>query len=124
MARKSSLFIRESVIGLGFLSGLFTAIGIDPQDEVIRIIGNLVASVWPDPQVRYLFFLLPAALLFISVVMAYLKGGLLGLVSVVIAYFSGISILTSISLAVALLAGAVVLAYLATDRRFARKVRF
>ncbi|OPY35567.1 MAG: hypothetical protein A4E35_02393 [Methanoregula sp. PtaU1.Bin051] len=78
MAKKSSLFIRESVIGLGFLSGCFTAIGIDPQDDAIRIIGESVQSVYPDPQVSYLFIMLPTILLLISLITAYLKGGMGG----------------------------------------------
>lgn len=123
MAKKSSLFIRQSVIGLGFLSGLFTAIGIDPEEAVIGIIGSSVQAAWPDPQVSVLFLLLPTILLIISVVTAYLKGGILGLVSVLIAYFSGLSIPGSPVPALLLLAVAVALGYLATDRRVRKKVR-
>lgn len=123
MAKKSSLFIRQSVIGLGFLSGLFTAIGIDPEEAVIGVIGSSVQAAWPDPQVSVLFLLLPTILLIISVVTAYLKGGFLGLVSVLIAYFSGLSILGSLVPALLLLSVAVALGYLATDRRVRKKVR-
>ncbi len=117
MAKKSSLFIRQSVIGLGFLSGLFLAIGADPQDEIIRVIGSSVHTVYPDPQVSYLFYILPAVLLLVSVTAAYLKGGVLGLFSVFIAYFSGLSVLVSLPLALALVAIAVLFGYLATSRR-------
>ena len=37
MGKKSGLFIRESVIGLGFLTGLWTAIGISPQTVLLSI---------------------------------------------------------------------------------------
>ena len=123
MAKKSSLFIRQFVIGLGFLSGLFTAIGFDPQDEIIKVIGGSVYTIYPDPQVNYLFLLLPTILLLISVISAYLKGGILGLVSVVVAYLSGISVLKSVSLAFMLLVVAAALGYLATNRRIAGKIR-
>jgi hypothetical protein len=123
MAKKSSLFIRQFVIGLGFLSGLFTAIGFDPQDEIIKAVGGSVSAIYPDPQVSSLFFILPTVLLLISVITAYLKGGILGLVSVVVAYFSGLSVLTSVTLALVLLVVAAGLGYLATNRRLARRIR-
>lgn len=122
MAKKSSLFIRQFVIGLGFLSGLFTAIGFDPQDEIIKAIGGSVTAIYPDPQVSYLFILLPTVLFVISVITAYLKGGILGLVSVVVAYFSGLSVLASLSLALVLLVIAAALGYLATNRRLVKKI--
>ncbi len=56
MAKKSGLFIRQFVIGLGFLSGVFTAIRIAPQQEIIKVLGRAVGSVYPNPQVSYLFF--------------------------------------------------------------------
>jgi ABC-type multidrug transport system permease subunit len=111
------------VIGLGFLSGVFTAIGIDPQDEVIRFIGGAVGTVYPGPQVSYVFFILPIVLLVISVVAAYMKGKVIGLISVLVAYFSGVLILVSGVLAIILLLIAVVLGYLATNRRLLRAVR-
>jgi hypothetical protein len=124
MARKSSLFIRQSVIGLGFLSGLFTAIGIDPEEAAIGIIGSSVQAVWPDPQVSFLFIILPTLLLAVSVITAYRKGGILGLFSVLIGYFAGLSVLVSPVPALLLLAAATGLGFLATDRRIGKKVRF
>ena len=123
MAKKSSLFIRQSVIGLGFLSGIFTAIGIDPQDALIGIAGDAVSSLYPEPGVRYLFLVIPTLLLLISIYTAYRLGGILGLVSVVIAYFSGLAVFSSITSAIILLAVAVVLAYLATNRRLMKKLK-
>lgn len=123
MAKKSSLFIRQSVIGLGFLSGIFTAIGFDPQQVIISAIGNAVGSLYPDPEISYLFIVLPTILLIISLVTAYQKGKILGLVSVLVAYCAGILILVSIVSALILLAGAVVIGYLATNRRLLYKIK-
>lgn len=123
MSRKSSLFIRQFVIGLGFLSGVFTAIGIDPQDEIINALGSSVHAVYPDPRVGFLLILLPTALLLFSVIAAYLRGGVMGLVAVLVAYFAGVSVLASVLLALALLLAAAALGYLATDRRLLRWIR-
>jgi predicted branched-subunit amino acid permease len=122
MAKKSSVFIRQSVIGLGFLSGIFTAIGIDPQQVLISAVGNAVGSFYPDPEISYLFIILPTILLVISLVTAYLKGRILGLVSVLVAYCAGILILVSIVPALILLAGAILIGYLATNRKLLKKV--
>jgi predicted branched-subunit amino acid permease len=122
MAKKSSVFIRQSVIGLGFLSGIFTAIGIDPQQVLISAVGNAVGSFYPDPEISYLFIILPTILLVISLVTAYLKGRVLGLVSVMVAYCAGILILVSIVPALILLAGAILIGYLATNRKLLKKV--
>jgi hypothetical protein len=122
MAKKSSLFIRQFVIGLGFLSGLFTAIGINPQETIIRIIGSAVGSFYPDPLVSYLFLILPTILLLISVITAYLNGRVLGLISVLVAYCSGILILVSTAPALVLLGSAILLGYLAVNRRMAKKL--
>ncbi|MCX6686096.1 MAG: hypothetical protein NTV10_05580 [Methanoregula sp.] len=123
MAKKSGLFIRQFVIGLGFLSGIFTAIGIDPQVILLRIIGNAVGSVYPDPQVSYMFFILPIILLLISLIAAFMKGKVLGLVSVVVAYCSGVLIFISAVLSIMLLLLAVALGFLATNRRLLKKVK-
>ena len=123
MAGKSSLFIRQSVIGLGFLSGIFTAIGIDPQEVLIRIAGEAAGSVWPDPLLRAFFLILPAVLLILSVLTAYRKGRMLGLISVMVAYFAGISLFVSVPTALLLLAGAAVLGFVATDRRLKKHAR-
>jgi predicted branched-subunit amino acid permease len=123
MTKKSGLFIRQFVIGLGFLSGIFTAIGIDPQVILLRIIGNAVGSVYPDPQVSYMFFILPTVLLLVSLIAAFMKGKVLGLVSVIVAYCSGVLIFISAVLSITLLLLAVALGFLATNRRLLKKVK-
>jgi len=124
MAKKSSLFIRQSVIGLGFLSGVFTAIGIDPQAILIGIFADAAAAIDPDPRIRYLFVILPALLLLLSIITAYRLGRVFGLVSVIVAYFAGLALLTSFSSALILLGISIVLGYFATNRRLLRKAGF
>ena len=122
MGTRSGVFIRQFVIGLGFLSGIFTAIGIDPQQEVITIVGGAVASVYLHPEISALFLVLPTLLLIISLIAAYRKGKVLGLASVLVAYCAGIVILGSIAISLLLLTGAVVLGLVATNRRLLKNV--
>ena len=90
MAKRSRTYIWQFTIGLGFLSGLWTAIGIDPEEVILNLLGTVTGEIFPDPTLRQLFILLPTLLLLISVLGAYKKGKVLGLASVLIAYMAGL----------------------------------
>lgn len=122
MARRSKTYIWQFVIGLGFLSGLWTAIGIDPEEVILNVLGNAVDTIYPDPNVRTLFLILPTLLLFISIFSAYRKGRVPGLIAVIVAYAAGLSILVSITSAILLLLLAAVIGYSATNRRLLKKI--
>jgi hypothetical protein len=122
MARKSRTYIWQFVIGLGFISGLWTAIGINPQEIILNILGNVTDSVYSDPAIRFLFLIIPTILLILSIIGAYKKGKVLGLISVIVAYFSGLFILLSTITALFLLVIAIIIGYLATNRRLTKKL--
>ena len=117
MRKKSKVFLWESVIGLGFLSGVWTAIGISPQSLIIGLIGQSASSVYPDPAVKVLFIVLPTILLIISIISAYRRGKIPGLFSVILAYFSGLLLITATVFAILLLLCAVAIGILATRKR-------
>jgi len=118
MAKRSRTYIWQFVIGLGFLSGIWTAIGIDPEEVILNLLGSVTGAIYPDPTLRQLFIILPAILLLLSIWGAYKKGRVLGLVSVVIAYMAGLSILVALWTSLILLLAAIVTGYLATCRRW------
>lgn len=122
MAKKSHTYIWQFVIGLGFLSGLWTAIGINPQEIIINVIGNAAESVYVDPEVRFLLLLLPTLLLIFSIFGAYKKGKILGLISVIVAYIAGLFILVSTLTALIFLGIALIIGYLAPNRRLTKKL--
>jgi hypothetical protein len=122
MAKKSRTYIWKFVIGLGFLSGLWTAIGIDPQAVIVGVLGNLVDTVYSDPAIRSLFLILPTILLFLSILGAYTRGRFLGLISVILAYLAGLFILVSTVTALVFLGVAIIIGYLAPDRRLIKKM--
>lgn len=117
MAKRSRTYIWQFTIGLGFLSGLWTAIGIDPEEVVLNLLGTVTGEVFPNPALRQLFIILPTILLLVSVFGAYKKGKALGLASVLIAYVAGLSVLVALWTSVLLLVAAMVTGYLATGRR-------
>jgi hypothetical protein len=116
MRKKSGLFIRESVIGLGFLSGLWTAIGINPQTILLTLAERTADELLHDPYIRFFFVILPTALLLFSVITAYKRGRVVGLVSVLLAYGAGLCVLESLSLSGLLLIVAIVLGIFATSK--------
>lgn len=117
MAKRSRTYIWQFVIGLGFLSGIWTAIGIDPEEVILNLLGSVTGEIYPDPMLRQLFIILPTILLLLSIWGAYKKGRVLGLVSVVIAYMAGLSILVALWPSLVLLLAAIVTGYLASGCR-------
>ncbi|HJX56908.1 MAG TPA: hypothetical protein VJ350_08765 [Methanoregula sp.] len=122
MAKRSRAYIWQFVIGLGFISGVWTAIGIDPEAVILNVVGDIIGTVYSDPGFRSLLIILPTVLLVISVIGAYRRGRGLGLISVIVAYISGLAILVSIMTSAILLVVAVITGYLATNRRMRKKL--
>ena len=119
MARRTKKYIWQPVIGLGFFSGLWTAIGVDPEEVFLNILGKTVDALYSDPHVRTRFLALPTLFLLVSIFSAYKSGRIPGLVAVVIAYSAGFSILVSVTSALLLLA--IFIGYLATNRHLVKK---
>lgn len=117
MPKKPHRFVWQFVIGMGFLSGLWTAVGLDPESILISAVGTAVNAVYPSSLVRYLFLILPTILLIVSVIGAYMKGKGLGLLSVLVAYGAGLLILTVPAVALLLLGAAALLGYFSAAKR-------
>jgi hypothetical protein len=122
MAKRSRTYIWQFVIGIGLLSGIWTAIGIDPESVILNVLGDMVGRMYSDPGVRSLLLIIPSILLVISIIGAYRQGKVLGLISVVVAYISGLFILVSTMTLLVLLGVAIIMGYLATNRRLRKKL--
>jgi hypothetical protein len=122
LARRTRKYLWQFVIGLGFLSGLWTAIGIDPEEVILNVLNKAIDTIYPDPNVRTLFLILPTLLLLVSIFGAYKNGRVLGLAAVIVAYIAGLSILVSVTSALLLLLLAIVIGCLATNHRLVKKI--
>ena len=120
MAKRGKNYVWQFTIGLGFLSGLWTAIGIDPGQVILNLIGTVSNEILQNPAVRQAFIILPTILLILSVWGAYRKGKVLGLASVLIAYLAGLSVLVALWTSIVLLLAAIAIGYLAPGRRRSR----
>jgi hypothetical protein len=89
---------------------------------ILNVVGDLIGTVYSDPGFRSVLIILPTVLLVISVAGAYRRGRVLGLISVIVAYISGLAIIVSIMTSAILLIVAVITGYLATNRRMRKKL--
>jgi len=95
MSTKGERYVKEYVIGFGFLSGIFLAIGVDPQAEILKNLLNLLAQYNPDLASWYtiIFGIISVLILILTVLYAYGAGGLVGIVAILFAFGGGLLIL-------------------------------
>lgn len=101
--KKAEYFVNEFVIGLGFLSGLWIAVGIDPQAEIFRAFATIIKTLNPNSGFGLLFFIIPIIILVCLILGTYFMGGKLGLVAVVFGFAGGLLILGSPCISIILL---------------------
>jgi hypothetical protein len=85
-------FIRSAVLGLGFLSGLWTRLGFDPSTwvrERLEVI-LLGAHTGQEPLIKLAFYYGPILLTAITMLLVYRRAGLWGFVAVGLAYVAGL----------------------------------
>lgn len=96
---KEEIFVREFMLSSGFLGGLFAKIGIDPEQKVLEELLKIAipAIQIHNPTAAFLLLILAALLpmvsFIINVMRTYGLGRILGLLAVVVAWFSGFWIL-------------------------------
>ena len=95
MDKKAEYFVNEFVIGLGFLSGLWIAVGFDPQAEIFKAFDTILKTLNPDSEFEFLFFVIPIIILICLILITYLMGGKLGLIAVTFGFLGGLLILAS-----------------------------
>ncbi len=89
---------------------------------ILNVVGDIIGTLFAIPGSGPFLIILPSVLLVISVIGAYRRGRVLGLISVIVAYISGLVILVSLMTSVILLIIAVISGYLATNRRMRKKL--
>ena len=80
-------FVRYSVIGFGFVSGVWIAVGVNPETEIIRFVVELADSIHSG--IGVFFWIIPIIIFAVSLFIAVKSGGWLGLIAVFIAFLSG-----------------------------------
>ena len=85
----------EIAMGTGFMTGVYYAIGIDPNDILFKTLMQLTITTNPNADLTpfILLAIVPTILTIFSLIAAYALGKWLGLLSVFIALFSGLPII-------------------------------
>lgn len=106
---KSEIFVREFVMGMGFLGGLFARTGINPEGEIIKVL-VLAFRINPLP-----FVLISALLTLVSLFIAYFLAKELGILAIGVGFISGYLISSVPEIGAILLIVAVVLGWFAVS---------
>lgn len=85
-------FIRTAVLGLGFLSGLWTRLGFDPSTWVQAQLEAILlgANTGQEPLIKLAFYYGPIFFSVIAMLLVYRRAGLWGFVAVGLAYAAGL----------------------------------
>jgi hypothetical protein len=95
LSQKEEVFIRKYVMWTGFFGGVFLRIGVDPQGEIMKaLISLLPVSPLIAQLLTGLFGLILIAFTINDLNDVYSTGGSLGLLTVTVAFISGLIILS------------------------------
>lgn len=106
-------FVQEIVLGFGFLNGLWIAVGVNPETEILRAFSDIIKSLDIGGGFTLLFWLIPIILTLGSLFASYFIGGWLGLGAVGMAFLGGALIIRIPTFAVILLIVAVMMGFAA-----------
>jgi len=113
MKDSGEIFIREFVIGLGFLSGLWISIGINPESEIIKAFAQVLKELGSN--LGFLFYIIPIIVFIGSIFVAYQQGGKLGLFAIGAGFLGGLLIVPASILGVIFVIVGFVLGLIAID---------
>lgn len=108
------MVIMVFLVGLAFMSGLWIAIGVNPEGEITNAFAEAVNSIIPGSEI--IMWLIPIIALIISIFGAHYMGGSLGLLSVGIALIGGILFLEYTTLAIITASVAVIIGFIVSSK--------
>lgn len=106
-------FIRMFVIGLGFMSGFWIAVGVNPEAVITNAFAEAANSILADSGI--LVWLVPIVALVVSVFGAFSTGGWLGLIAVGIAFIGGVVFIKYTVASLVIVGVAIMLGFVASN---------
>ena len=91
MKRRVARFLEEFVVIFGYGTGLFVAVGFNPQEGVLQGAEVFIETILPDPLVRFGVALFLLLLLVVSVRKVFTTGGPAGIFAIAMGLLAGIS---------------------------------
>jgi len=112
---KIDFVLRELIILFGYFNGLWIAVGINPENELVKALLSVISAFIEldpagsslfSPTIFLVFTVLPLVTVICCIGAIYRIGGILGLTAVGIAFIGGLLSTTNLTLSViALIAG-------------------
>jgi len=93
---KAEYFFRVFVIGIGFFNGLWIALGVNPESELINALCKVIKILSPESFefIYTLVAMFSLLSLIASIFVAYQLGGKLGLLAIGLGFLSGFIIIS------------------------------
>jgi hypothetical protein len=110
--------VKSLVVSFGFLNGVWLAVGINPQDELIKFLSPILSDL--HPILKALFIILPGVLLIgtiITIFSVYKRGGIVGSTAVLMAFIAGALILQNYIITIGLLLMALIIGQVSFKRK-------
>jgi len=85
----ADLFVKEFVVGLGWVSGLFLRIGLDPETVIFEALREVLETLAPETGFTWIFWATPTLFTIVAWIGAYITGSVLGVLAVIIALIGG-----------------------------------
>lgn len=105
-------FVRVFVLGLGFMSGFWIAVGANPEAEITNAFAEAAKSILAGSEI--LIRLIPTVALVTSIILAFATGGWLGLLAVGVAFIGGIVFIKYTVAALVIVGVAIILGFVAS----------
>ena len=112
-AQAGQVTLREIIIGFGFLEGLWLAVGINPEAEILKAFTEVLVDLGTGAGYVFLLKILPILIFIGTLALIYSLGGKLGLIAVGCAFLGGLLILVTPILSVILIIVALVIGSIA-----------
>lgn len=101
------------MIGLGFMSGFWIAVGVNPEAVMTNAFAEAAKSILAGSEI--LIWLVPIVALVISILSAFATGGRLGLLAVGVAFIGGVVFIKFTVAALVIVGAAIVLGYVVSS---------
>ena len=102
-AQVQEVTLRELITGFGFIEGLWLAVGINPEAEILKAFTGLLIDLKAGAGYIFLLNILPIIAFIGTLFLIYYLGGKLGLAAVACAFLGGLLILITPILSVILI---------------------
>lgn len=89
--RAVAKFLEEFVVVFGYGTGLFMAVGFNPQEGVLQGTEVFIETILPDPLTRFGFALVLLLLVVLSVRKAFATGGPAGIFAIAMGLLAGLA---------------------------------